>query len=100
MKGKEILETHPLSPQEQPLSLSTTVIKARDNRGIPTTHSVVGSWQLTQVGVKSWPLFEVHLLKGDASFLCHPCPACVHGAAAPEKSPGVEYLCACQRPTT
>lgn len=67
-KAKKPLNSTPLSPQKQLLSI--TAMKARDNRGIPTTAlSVVGSWQLTQVGVRCCPSFEGYLLKRNAASL-------------------------------
>lgn len=88
-KAKKPLKSIPLSPQEQ--LLSTTAMKAQDNRGIPTTApSLVGSRQLTQVGVRGCPSFEGCLLRGMPP-LWDQCPALAHGAAS-EKSPGGEYL--------
>lgn len=55
-------------------------MKVVDNRGIPSTHSLVGSWQLTQVGVGHYPSFEGCLLGGDAAslglVLCHGPQSC------------------------
>lgn len=56
IKSKGTLETHLCSPPKQ--CLCTTEMKAVDNRGIPSTHSLVGSWRLTQVGVEHYPPFE------------------------------------------
>lgn len=68
IKGKETLEIYALSPQEQLLSI--TAMKAGDNGGIPTAMlSVVGGWQLAQVGVRCCPSFEGYLLKGNATSL-------------------------------
>lgn len=66
-RSKATLETHLCSPPKR--HLSTTEMKAIDNRGIPTTVLLVGSWRLTQVGGRHYPPFEGCLLKGDATSL-------------------------------
>lgn len=62
------LEIHPSEPTRA--ASVYPAMKTGDHRGIPTTVlSLVGSWQLTQVGVRCCPPFEGCLLKGIAASL-------------------------------